>query len=88
MLVFDRPYRLAGAILTLLAAAGVVTYGMRKRSEAFVLYAYGYAIIAVDVLVVSHLRDGRDALLFLVVSTIAAIVGLFVLHGVYRRRTS
>jgi hypothetical protein len=44
--------------------------------------------VAVDVLVVSHLRAERDALLFLVVSTIAAIVGLFVLHGVYRSRTS
>ena len=88
VLVFDRPYRLAGAILTLIAAAAVVTYGMRKRSEAFVLYAYGYAVVAVDVLVVSHLRAERDALLFLVVSTIAAIVGLFVLHGVYRSRTS
>jgi hypothetical protein len=86
-LAFDAPTRMPGTMLTLVVAAAVVAYGMRRRSEAFVLYAYGYAVLAVDVLVVSRLRSPTAGLLFLVVSAIAAIVGLFVLHGVYRRRT-
>ena len=88
VLVFDAPFRLAGAILTLAVAGAVVSYGMRRGSEAFVLYAYAYAVVAVDVLVVTRLRSPTLGLLFLVVSTIAAIVGLFALHGVHRRRTS
>jgi predicted membrane protein DUF2157 len=88
ILAFDAPYRLAGTILTLAVAGAVVSYGIRRGSEAFVLYAYAYAVVAVDVLVVVRLRSPTAGLLFLVVSTIAAIIGLFVLHGVYRRRTS
>ena len=88
VLAFDAPYRLAGTILTLAVAGAVVSYGMRRGSEAFVLYAYAYAVVAVDVLVVARLGSPTVGLLFLVVSTIAAIVGLFLLHGVYRRRSS
>jgi hypothetical protein len=87
VLVFDAPYRMAGTVLTLAVAGAVVSYGMRQGSEAFVLYAYAYAVVAVDVFVVTLLRSPTLGLLFLVVSTIAAIIGLFVLRGVYRRRT-
>jgi hypothetical protein len=86
VLTFDNTTRSAGTLLTLVVAAAVVAYGMRRGSEAFILYAYVYAVIAVDVFAVDQIRSITPALLYLVVSTVAAIVGLFVLHARYKRR--
>ena len=88
VLTFDPPSRLAGAIATLAVAAAVTVYGMRRQSETFVLYAYVYAVVAIDVLAIAHQRSFRAAVLYLLISTVAAIVGLFTLHSFYRRRTS
>lgn len=85
-LTFARETRIAGALLTVLLAAVIIVYGFRQRAEPFVLYAYCYAVIAIDVLAVDMLRDRNLSLLFLVTSSIAAIVGLFILHGRFKRR--
>ena len=78
--------RIAGVVLTLAVAAIVIAYGFRERSEPFVLYAYCYAVFAIDVLVMDTIRDETLSSLFLVVSSIAAIVGLFMLHARFRRQ--
>jgi len=66
-------------------AAAVGVYGWRKPAEAFVIYAWGYGTIAVDVLVCSHLVDDPLILLFLILSTLASIAGLIVLHARFTR---
>lgn len=86
VLSFESSTRPAGTLLTLIVAAAVVAWGMRRGSEAFVLYAYVYAVIAIDVFAVDLIRGVTVALLYLIVSTVAAIVGLFVLHARFKRR--
>ena len=87
VLTFQASSRAAGTIATLLVAAAITAYGVRRASEALVLSAYVYAVIAVDVFAVAHLRTVRASLVYLVASTIVAIVGLFLVHGFYGRRT-
>jgi hypothetical protein len=77
--------RTIGCLIGIALAAASAFFGVRKGEETFVIYAWIYGVIAVDVLVCTAL--GEDALIFLylVVSTIAAIVGLFVTHARLRR---
>ncbi len=85
-LTFDDGTRLIGALITLVIAAVVIVYGFRKKHELFVLYAYVYAVIAVDAVIVDALdRDETLVFLYLVISTIAAIVGLIVIHARFKR---
>lgn len=84
-LTFDSDTRSVGALLTVVLAAIVITYGVRTRSESFSLYAYVYGVIAIDIFVVDALSGDTERLLYLVVSTIIAIIGLFLLHAVFRR---
>jgi hypothetical protein len=86
VLTFQSGTRPLGTLLTLIAAAAVIAFGFRKRSEVFILYAYVYGVIAVDVFVVDLIETNTEAvLLFLIGSTIAAIAGLFVLHARFRK---
>jgi hypothetical protein len=77
--------RIAGPLLTLLFAAGVIAWGFRTRAEAFVLYAFIYAVVAVDVFVVSRIDEEALGLLFIVASMIAAIGALIALHSRFKR---
>lgn len=83
-LTFDRDTRVVGVLITLVLAAVVIRHGFAKKSEAFVIYAYAYAVIAVDILLVDVINEEVMIFLYLVVSTIAAIAGLFVLHARFR----
>jgi hypothetical protein len=85
VLTVDPPTRLAGSLLTLVIAGAVIAYGIGTETEALVLYPYIYAVVAVDIFVVDQLQGDTSILLYLSVSTIAAIVGLFVLHARYRK---
>jgi len=87
VLTFDSATRVVGTLLTLVVAAVVIVHGVRKTTAIFVLYAYVYAVVAVDVLVVDWLHGETSILLYLIASTISAIVGLFVLHARLRRRS-
>ena len=80
--------RFIGAMIVIVLAAMTIAFGFRKRAESFVIYAYVYAVIAIDVLVFDRLRGETVILSYLVVSTIAAIVGLFVLHARFRKATA
>jgi hypothetical protein len=86
VLAFDDAARPAGTLLTLAVAGAVVAYGIRRGEEAFILYASVYAVVAVDSFALNHIRGATTMLLYLVVSSIAAIVGLFMLHSRYKRR--
>jgi hypothetical protein len=86
VLAFDDAARPAGTLLTLAVAGAVVAYGIRRGEEAFILYASVYAVVAVDSFALNHIRGATAMLFYLVVSSIAAIVGLFMLHSRYKRR--
>ena len=60
-------------------------HGFRRRRELFVIYAYIYGLIAVDILVIDFLHDQIVVTSYLLVSTVAAIVALFVTHMRFRR---
>jgi hypothetical protein len=84
-MVFDASLRTGGVVLALALAALVIVWGMRTDSEPFVLYAIIYAVVAVDVQVIDLVHDDALRLLFAMVSVIAALVLLFVVHARFRR---
>jgi hypothetical protein len=84
-LTFDDDTRLVGAILTLGIAALSAWYGWRQREEAFVVYAWVYGAIAVDVQACDWLNGRTGCAAFIVVSTIVAIVAIFNTHSRMRK---
>jgi hypothetical protein len=80
-MMVDHQTRALGCFIVVAIAAAVIAWGFYVRRELFVLYAFIYAVIAVDVLVVSNVSADAIALLFLLVSTIAAIAVLLVIHA-------
>jgi hypothetical protein len=74
-----------GCIVALLLAAASARHGFRAREEMFVIYAWVYGTIAIDVLVCDAIDDGTGIAFFLVISSIAAIAGLFVTHARFRK---
>ncbi len=76
--------RLAGVALALVLATAVFAYSIRSRREAFAVYALIYGVIAADVFVLQVFDEGVVGLLFITVSTIAAIVALFLMHAHFR----
>ena len=89
ILVFrnDDP-RLAGAALAVVFGALSLAWGLRTNAVAFVLYACVYGVIAIDVVICSRIRDETLIALYLAVSSVVAIVGLFVTYSRFRARRS
>ena len=81
LLTIDDRWRLGGLLVTLAVAAAVIVFAFRRGSEPFAIYAYIYAVIALDIVIVEALDEDVFITLYLIVSTIAAIAGLFVLHN-------
>lgn len=77
--------RLLGFALGVAFAAISAWYGWRRGEEAFVIYAWIYGTIAVDVQICDWLNEETLIYLYLIVSTIASIVGLFVTHARMRK---
>lgn len=75
----------AGCLLAIVFAIACAVYGVRTREKAFVIYAWVYGVIAVDVLVVEHGSNESLAFLFIIFSTVVAIIGLFVTVAQMRR---
>ena len=69
-----------GLLLTLIAAAGSLIYGLKGRRELFVIYAGVYALIAIDMVIVDLIHERIFVAFYLLVSTIAAIAALFAIH--------
>lgn len=86
MLVLQEGTRFTGAIIVLAFAAATMRYGFELRAESFIIYAYAYAVLAVLVLGADLIGVDELILLFLIVASIAAIAGLFLLHNEFRRR--
>jgi hypothetical protein len=77
--------RTLGCAIALVLAAFCAWHGFRRGEEAFVIYAYVYGAIAVDVQICTWLDEEALILVYLILSTIAVIVGLFVTHARMRR---
>jgi hypothetical protein len=84
-LLFDDQTRLLGCVMGVAFAALSAWHGWRRGEELFVIYAWVYGTIAIDVQICDWLNDEALIYLYLIVSTIAAIVGLFVTHTRMRK---
>jgi hypothetical protein len=78
--------RIAGGLGTIAIAVLVILWGFRVRHEPFVLYAFVYAVIAADAMLLDNVRDLPTAALILLVSMIAAVAGLLFLHARFKER--
>lgn len=72
----------AACLITVAVAAVVMVWGFRTRTESFVLYAFVYAVIAVDVWLARHVADA-DAIIFL--TMLVAVPSLVLIHRRFRR---
>ena len=79
-LMFDDDMLPLGCLIALVIAAAVIAWGVRTKRETFVLYAFLYAVLAVDVWIVD-IFDDATSLFFVVLSVIGAIVALFAIHA-------
>ena len=77
-LTTNHGFRFLGLLITMALGVGAVMWGFRQRRELFIMYAFVYTIIAINIVV-------AEALLILF-STIAGIVGLFVIHVALQER--
>jgi hypothetical protein len=78
--------RLTGCLLAVALAAASMLYGRRTRNGTFVIYAWVYGTIAIDIAVTNVVHDSIFITFYMLISTIAAIVGLFLSHA--RLRTA
>jgi hypothetical protein len=86
-LVAHKETRLFGCAIAVALAAAAMLYGQRTRNATFVIYAWVYGTIAIDIAVCGAMdfTDFVFTLLYLLVSTVAAIVGLFISHARIRK---
>jgi predicted membrane protein DUF2157 len=86
ILCSNKDSRYFGFILAVLLATIVLRIGFRQRREIFVMYAFVYTIIAIDIVVVSVIDEEVLAAMYLMVSTVVAIVFMFVIHGRFQKQ--
>ena len=84
-LAVHKETRPIGCAITIALAAASMLYGRRFREGTFVIYAWVYGTIAIDFAVCSAINDLLFISVYLNVSTVAAIVGLFISHARMRR---
>lgn len=84
-LAVHRDTRLVGCAITVVLAVASMVYGWRTRETVFVIYAWVYGTIAIDIAVCDALSEPILIGLYLLASTVAAIVGLFVSSARMRR---
>lgn len=87
-LMIDNETQTAGCVATLIIATLIIAWGFRTRRESFVFYAFLAGVIAADVLVVEQINEGAIVFLFVVISMIAAITILIVIHAKFRELTA
>jgi hypothetical protein len=80
-LMFEKDTRVLGCLLALAVAAAVIVWGVRTKREVFVLYAFLYAVLAVDVLFVELVGGEALPFFFIVLSIIGAIVALIAIRA-------
>jgi uncharacterized membrane protein len=77
--------RLLGCAIAIVLAAASMIHGRRTREGTFVIYAWVYGMIAIDIVLCNAIHDEGLIMLYLLVSTIGAIIGLFISHARLRR---
>ena len=85
-LMFADATRIAGCLMTIVVAAAAIWWGVKTRRESFVLYSFLYAVLAMDVLLIDVVREPIFISLVIVVSSIGAIVALFIIHSRFQER--
>jgi hypothetical protein len=86
-LMIDDGTRPLGYLVTFVAAAAIIAWGFRTRRELFVFYGFIAAVLTVDAMVVDFLDEEVLILLTLVVSAIASVIALIVIHGRFREES-
>jgi len=84
-LAAHKETRPIGCAITIALAVASMLYGRRFREGTFVIYAWVYGTIAVDIVICDAIHEEVLIALYLLVSTIAAIIGLFISHARLRR---
>jgi len=84
-LAAHKETRLLGCAIGVALAVAAMLYARRTREATFVIYAWVYGTIAVDIAVCDAINDGILIAFYLLISTVAAIVGLFLSHARLRR---
>jgi Predicted membrane protein (DUF2157) len=84
-LAAHRETRLTGCAIAVVLAVASMVYGWRTHEAVFVIYAWVYGMIAVDIAVCDALSEPILIGLYLLASTVAAIIGLFVSNARMRR---
>ena len=77
--------RLTGCLFAVALAAAAMLYARRTRDATFVIYAWVYGTIAIDIAVLAVIHDSMFDTFYMLLSTIAAIIGLFLSHARIRR---
>ncbi|HEY6843271.1 MAG TPA: hypothetical protein VI391_03825, partial [Thermoanaerobaculia bacterium] len=67
-----------GVLVTLALAALAVRLAFVQKRELFVMYAFIYTIIAINIVILEPF--------FMLVSAVGAIAGLFVIHAIFQQR--
>ena len=80
-LAVHRDTRMIGCAIAVALAVASLLYARRTNETPFVIYAWVYGTIAVDIAICTALQEEALIMLYLLISTIAAIVGLFVTHA-------
>jgi hypothetical protein len=77
--------RLLGCAIAIALAVASATYARRSGEAIFMIYAWVYGTIALDIAICTAIDEETLVLLYLLVSTIAAIAGLFISHARLRK---
>lgn len=80
-LMFEDSTRIVACLFMLIVAATVIYWGIHTRHETFVLYAFLYAVFAIDVLVAMLIGGDVFFFFFVILSIIGAIGSLFAIHA-------
>ena len=84
-LAAHKETRVIGCAIAIVLAIASMLYGRRTGELPFVIYAWVYGTIAVDIAVCSALHQPIFIYFYLLASTVAAITGLFMSHARMRR---
>jgi hypothetical protein len=85
-LTADTSTRFLGLLVTLVFAGLSLWYALKRRLELFVMYAGVYALIAIDIVIVEWINEPIIATLYVLFSSIVAIVALFVMHARFNEK--
>jgi Predicted membrane protein (DUF2157) len=80
ILTADERLYFPGFLVAMLFAALSMQYGRKTREELFVIYAWVYGLIAVNILFFRLVREPVLSSLFAIIAITGAIIGLFVIH--------